>query len=82
VDPDPGGPKTCRSGGSGSGFGSGSATLVLTGETGRPEAGAERKDGKEQVEREEDDHGRWGEGDEKGDLRAKKLRMARVRDYN
>jgi hypothetical protein len=34
------------------------------------------------VEREEDDHGRWGEGDEKGDLRTKKLRMARERDYN
>jgi hypothetical protein len=27
--PDPGGPKTCGSGGSGSGFGSGSATLLL-----------------------------------------------------
>jgi hypothetical protein len=27
MDPDPGGPKTCRSGGSGFGFGSGSATL-------------------------------------------------------
>ncbi len=29
-DPDPGGPKTCGSGRCGSGFGSGSATLVLT----------------------------------------------------
>jgi hypothetical protein len=28
MDPDPGGPKTCGSGGSGSGFGSGSATLL------------------------------------------------------
>ncbi len=27
MDPDPGGPKTCGSGGSGSGFGSGTATL-------------------------------------------------------
>jgi hypothetical protein len=27
-DPDPGGPKTCGSGRSGSGFGSGSATLI------------------------------------------------------
>jgi hypothetical protein len=37
---------------------------VLAGETGRPEAAAERKDGKEQVEREGADNGRWGEGDE------------------
>ncbi len=29
---------------------------MLTGETGRPEAGAERKDGKEQVDREEADN--------------------------
>ncbi len=29
MDPDPGGPNTCGSGGSGSRFGSGSATLLL-----------------------------------------------------
>jgi hypothetical protein len=30
MDPDPGGPKKCGSGGSGSGFGTGSATLLVS----------------------------------------------------